>query len=117
MSRKPKILRETALSSVPVQVPPVKTEEKEGKLYVTATYQRPAWQRMLGADNDCNRTYGLDQYGREVYDSCNDKATVNQIIRRFAKRHKLSRTEAEKAVTTFMKTLMSRGLIGMRVEK
>ena len=77
---------------------------------------RPAWQRMLGADQHCNRSYGLDAYGRDVYGDCNGKAGVRAIIKRFAKRHAVSKPEAEKAVTLFIKTMMSRGLIAMELE-
>lgn len=115
MSRRANISRSTALAAVPVQVPHARTEEKNGKLYVTVKYRRPGWQRLLGADEECDRTYGLDQYGREVYTGCNGKAAVSTIVKRFAKQHALSRPEAEKAVTTFLKTLMARGLIGMEL--
>jgi hypothetical protein len=110
------IRRDDALLARPVQVPPVSTEEKNARLYVTVQYKRPGWQRFLGADTYCQRTYGLDAYGREVYSACNGKSSVKEIIRRFAKAHRLSRPEAEKAVTTFMRTLMSRGLIGMAMK-
>ncbi len=107
------LTREDALQARPIQVPPVASEEEGAKLRVTVQYRRPGWQRFLGADNYCRRTYRLDTYGREVYDACDGDASVKEIIRGFARSHKLSKPEAEKAVTTFMKTLMSRGLIAM----
>lgn len=116
-SRQSTLSRSDALRARPLQVPPVNTEEKGAKLYVTVKYRRPRWQRVLGAETCCNRTYGLDNYGREVYEACDGSISVQGIIARFAKHHGLSRAEAEKAVTAFMKTLMSRGIIGMAMEE
>lgn len=117
MSKQSTLTRSEALGARPVQVPPLSTEEKDAKLYVTVRYQRPRWQRLMGADTYCRRTYGLDAYGREVYAACDGTASVRKIIRRFAKTHRLSKPEAEKAVTTFIKTLMGRGLIGVAINR
>ena len=109
--------RNGALKARPHQLPPVKSEEKDDKLYVTVRFKRPGWQRILGADEMCERTFGLDPYGRRVYDSCNGKRTVNSIVRKFAEDIKVSVPEAEMVVTKFMRTLMSKGLVAMEMEK
>jgi hypothetical protein len=107
--------REAALNATPVRTASVSREERGEKLYVSLAYDRPRWQRLLGADARCRRTYGLDAYGREVYEACDGKTSVDRIVRRFARNHKLSRAEAETAVTTFMRVLMSRGLVVIRM--
>ena len=110
--------RKAALSGRPHHVPPVKTEEKDGKLYVTVRFRRPSWQKFLGAAEDtCQRTFGLDAYGRAVYESCDGKRTVKSIIRKFADDNNISLPEAEMAVTAFMRTLMMKSLIAMEMEK
>ena len=109
--------RDAALSARPYALPPVKREEKGEKLYVTVQFQRPRWQRLLGADEKCERTFGLDVYGRRVYESCNGKRTVQQVVRRFANATRVSLPEAEMAVTKFLKTLVSKGLVAMVMEK
>lgn len=116
MRGKPQLGRDQALAAMPVKAPPVKTERKGEKLYVTVRFERPGWQRLLGADRTCRRTFGLDPYGQEVYEACNGRTAVRAIVERFAAGHHLSAPEAELAVTTFLKTLMSKGLIGMAVE-
>ena len=112
-----RLTRQAALSACPVKTPPVRAETRNEKLYVTIEYQRPRWQRWLGADERCRREYGLDAYGREVYDACDGRASVHDIIRVFGKRHGISPAESEKAVTMFVKTLMSRGLIGIAISE
>jgi len=109
--------REAALKGRPHRSPPVRKEEKEGKLYVTVKFERPRWQRILGADSTCERTFGLDDYGRRVYESCDGKRTVKSIIKHFAATTRVSLPEAEMAVTKFMRTLLSKGLVAMEMEK
>lgn len=119
--RKPRLSVETrrdaAMNGRPRQMPYVSREEKDGKLYVTVSLERPRWQRVLGADHLCDRTFGLDNYGRLVYESCTGKKSVKQIIAGFAEKTHVSRPEAEVAVTQFMRTLMSKGLVMMEMEK
>jgi hypothetical protein len=103
------------LAAVPVKAPALKTEHKSGKVYVTVEFERPAWQRFLGAERRCRRTFGLDAYGQEVYGACDGKTPVRAMIDRFGDGHRLSRPEAEMAVTTFLKTLMAKGLVGMEM--
>lgn len=98
-------------------MPPVRREEKNGKLYVTVRFKRPGWQRILGAVETCERTFGLDAYGRRVYERCDGKRTVEEIVGSFADVTRISLPEAEMAVTRFMKTLMSKGLIAVEIDR
>lgn len=107
--------REKALEAKPVHLPFLKKEQKDEKLYVTVKLQRPLWQRALGADKLCERTFGLDCYGQEVYKACGEDKKIKTIIDEFAKNHKLSVTEAEMAVTKFITTLITKGLIYVEV--
>ena len=81
MSRRLNIDRRAALQACPARAPALRKEKKDGKLYVTVEFERPSWQRMLGAERLCKRTFGLDAYGREVYAYCNGKRPVEQIVR------------------------------------
>lgn len=109
--------RHAALEAVPHRAPYVRREEKDGKLYVTVRFERPRWQRALGAQSECERTFGLDPYGRRVYECCDGRTPVSRIINQFAGQSRISRPEAELAVTRFMRTLLSKGLVVMEMEK
>ena len=118
MSRKkPALSKERAMDAMPVKAPVVKTERKNSKLYVTVRFERPTWQRALGAERYCNRTFGLDAYGEEVYEGCDGKTSVKEIVRRFSGKHHVSYAEAETSVAAFMKTLIAKGLVGMQISK
>jgi len=101
----------------PHRLPAVRQEEKNDKLYVTVLFERAKWQRLLGADQTCERTFGLDGYGQRVYASCDGKRTVKQIVERFANQTHVSVPEAEMAVAQFLRTLLSKGLVAMEMEK
>jgi hypothetical protein len=109
--------RKASLDAVPYRLPVVRREEKNGKVYVTVCFDRPRWQQFLGADETCQRTFGLDAYGRQVYQNCDGQRSVRQIIHLFSKATRVSKPEAEAAVTKFMRTLISKGLIAMQMEK
>ncbi len=109
--------RNAALDGVPRQIPPVRTEEKDGKLLVTLKFRRPRWQRFLGADEMLNRTFRLDKYGQQVYTACDGDRSVRQIVKHFAKATKVSEPEAELAVAKFMHTLIVKGLVAIEMEK
>lgn len=115
-SKPPVLDRKTAMSGHPVQLPFKRREEKDGKFYVTIEFRRPRWQQVMGADAVCERSFGLDAYGREVYDACDGKTNVSRIVKNFARNHKLSVVEAEVAVSSFLTTLMKRGMIGIEMK-
>jgi hypothetical protein len=110
--------RRVALSARPEQTPTIGIQEREdGGVQVSIRLQRRPWLGLFGKYGDVERTFGLDPLGREVYEACSGKADVKTLIRRFARNHKVSRAEAELAVTTFLKTLLQKGLIVMAVDK
>lgn len=114
-TKAPMLDRRTAMGGFPRQLPTKRVEDKDGKLLVTIAFRRPRWQQILGADEHCERTFSLDPYGREVYEACTGRTNVNQIVKSFARNHKITFVEAEVAVATFLKTLMTRGMIGMEL--
>ena len=116
-TKAPMLDRDTAMNGIPVKLPLKKSEEKDNKLYVTVEFRRPRWQQILGADEICERSFGLDTYGRQVYEACDGKNNVQKIVNRFAQKNKISVAEAEVSVSTFLKTLMTRGIIGMELRK
>jgi len=109
--------REAALTAVPYPLPVVRKKEEGKKLYVTVMFERPKFQQFLGAEANCERTFGLDAYGRQVYETCDGKRSVKEIINKFAYKTKVRRPEAETADTKFFRVLMTKGLIAMQMEK
>lgn len=110
--------RSVAFDARPMHVP-VKSAEADakGELHVVMEYARPNWQQRIGGSAKCERTFVLDRLGREVYEWCDEKRSVRQIVARFAAEHKVSCAEAEYSVTTYLKTLLKKGLVAMVVDR
>lgn len=110
--------RRWALQQKPVQVPVLDSSEADaGELHIQLKLHRPKWQQMLGARGEFERTFVLDAYGREVYESCDGKKKVTTIVKQFARKHKISEREAELSVTTYLKTLIRKGLVAVPVKE
>jgi hypothetical protein len=104
------------MAARPRKLPFIRRREVDGKLQVTVTIIRPGWARWLGGPGEVERTLALDSLGREVYDACDGRTRVAKIVRDFASRHKVSVAESEAAVTTFLQTLMKKGLVEMAID-
>ena len=57
----------------------------------------------------------LDEVGSEVWRLCDGELSVDQIIRRMARRYKLNRKEAETSTTEYLRQLGKRRLVGFAV--
>ena len=112
---RPAITRQDAMAACPLRTPALREQAAGDDLKVTVKCRRPRWQRALGALEFCEHTFMLDTLGREVYAACDGSASVASIIGSFAARHHLSVSEAELAVTRYLRTLMMRGLLTMRL--
>lgn len=109
--------RIAALDAVPRRSPVVRSEMEGGKLRVTVKMNAGRWQRMLGANATVNRTFGLDKYGHQVYEACDGKRTVKEIVKGFAEETHVSLPEAETAVTKFIHTLLCKALLVIEMER
>jgi hypothetical protein len=110
--------RDMAMKSRPVQTPALRQKELDnGGLRVTLLFKRNKWQKWLGAPAEYQRSYDLDELGREVYEVCTGDKQVKEIIRTFGRSHSMSAAEAEMAVTSYLRTLVSKGLVAMAVSR
>lgn len=113
-----RIPRQAAMGGRPVRTPVLRREEDTGgKTRITVTVPGPDWLRWIGGPKRIERSFRLDALGREVYGACDGQTDVETMIRRFAKKHHIGQAEAELAVTTFLKTLMMKGLVVMEMDR
>lgn len=76
------------------------------------------WRRwLLRLPEGARKTFELDALGLLVWNLCDGKHNVQQIIRRLAKQHQLNLRQAEVATLAFLATLTRKGLIGMPIAK
>jgi hypothetical protein len=92
-------------------------EDPAGALHVTLLFQRAPWLGWLGGGGETRRTFVLDALGKALYQDCDGRRRVEELIEDFAQKHHVSPAEAEYSVTTFLRTMVQKGLVAMAVEK
>ena len=120
MARTKKISREAMLGSKPVRNELVHWERNDsGEVLITLTRQT-GWKINLLAKIfyvPKKRKIALDEIGSAVWEMCDGKHTVDRMIRRLADKHQLNRREAEVALTTYLRQLGKKRLVGFAVSK
>lgn len=126
MKRQPKtsggeapFTRESALSAVPI-APGVKERhplENGGVRVVVAVPTSPLQRKILRLPETVQRDFELDAIGREILEQCDGKTTVADMLAGFSRKHGISRIEGDKAVLTFIRTLVSKGIIILTIPK
>lgn len=108
-----KLSRQQSLQAVPIPAAIAEETPLDGggvKLAVMVA-TRPMQRKILRLPETVKREYELDAFGREVFALCDGKNTVADILERFCKKHKLPQQEGETAILTFIRTLVSKGLV------
>ena len=62
------------------------------------------------------QTMTLDEIGRQIWNLCDGKRTVEDIIDEFSDIHRLTFHEARVAATGYMKSLVERGTLAMAIQ-
>ena len=115
--RKPRLTRNAAMTARPYPMPGIKTQtEDDQSIRITIHFQRSEWQKWFGAPPEYEKQFELDSLGSEVFRACDGKTSVGKIVERFAASHGLNAAEAEMAVARYMKTLMTKRIIGMALD-
>lgn len=116
------LTREQSLASKPVKNPNVKWEKTEtGEVVLEFPVKLPRRIRLAGwligkkTDEKSTRKIELDEVGSLVWEGCDSRTTVAEIVRKVAKAYKLPRKEAEHSTTLFLKLLAQRGVLLMDV--
>ena len=63
-----------------------------------------------------DRTITLDEVGSEVWQMCNGKTSVAQMIERLGTKYQLNRKEAEVSLLSYLKTLGQKRFVGFLVD-
>ena len=119
--RRPRPLsREQSLASVPLRnqvVEVEQTDEGETRLVIPlrATWWAGPLSRLFYVPR--KRRVVLDSIGSYVWDLCDGKRNVRDIIHALSTRYKLHRKEAEVSVVAYLRQLARRGIIGIAVLK
>lgn len=108
------------LQAVPYENSSVRTEHCEDGTIIWAPirqrwYMKPPLSWLFQFRSE--KGFGLDSLGSEVWEQCNGRRTVEQIIDEFAENHRVEFHEARLVVMHFMRMLMTRELIALAGHK
>jgi len=111
-----KIAATRFLAAVPHKNAAMKMERLRDGAMVSVPVRRPGWLippiSWLLPWSDCRRVQ-LDRPGTEVLDLCDGRRTVEEVVERFSRTHKLSFREGQVAVTQFLSDLLRRGIVAL----
>ena len=107
------------LSAKPVRLSDAEpVEHATGQWRLTVPLKPVGWAaRFLRVPQNVTKTFELDELGKLVWDACDGRTSVRQVIRNLASRYDLNEREAEVATLAFLRTLMRKGLIGIPAPK
>jgi hypothetical protein len=113
--KKPAVSREDALDARPVRAPGVTLKETgDGGARLTIPLKSSArWGWLFRLPSDATKTFELDAIGLFVWQHCDGKTSVQQIIRKLADRYNLGLRQAEVPTVQFLNVLSRKGLIGI----
>jgi hypothetical protein len=105
------------LGAVPCRNQAAETSrQSDGSLVVAVPLQRPRFMvppLTWVLPYSSRRRVQLDALGTEVFELCDGRRNVEQIIEQFSARHRLTFREAQLSVGEFLKQLTRRGLVAI----
>ncbi|HDD63669.1 MAG TPA: PqqD family protein [Thermoprotei archaeon] len=114
VKKRPQITKEMLLMSKPVRNPTITWEKyPSGEIAVKVKIVKKGKRR----DKVYEKKYLLDEVGSFVWNMCDGKHTVNDIISALMEKYKLHRREAEASLLQYLNMLSQRMLIGFMLPK
>lgn len=111
--------REDILSAKPIRNPLIKWEIQEsGDVQMVIPLKKTTKLKILSYlfRVPGRKTVVLDRLGTEVWLVCDGETTVNEIIEKLCKKHKMSRKESEVSLFSYLQQLVKRGYIGLEMK-
>ena len=118
-TKKPRLTQQESLAAKPTRLVSAGMQIDEnggGRLKVPLPHARWAWW-IFKAPSGATKTFEFDAIGIFVWEACDGKNNVQQIIRKLSKRYNLTLREAQVSTVKFLHTLSRKGLVGMEIKK
>jgi hypothetical protein len=115
----PSITREQMMNGKPIRNEELIVERSEdGEVTLKRARRNVWWLNMLAKVSRLPeyQTLTLDRVGSSVWDWCDGKNSIGDVIAMLAKEHKLSRKEAEVSMLAYLKQLAQRGVIAVVID-
>jgi len=118
--KKPILSRDQVYASRPMRNPNLRWERTEEGLVVLAIPRR---EDLLGKILTIvfvvpkSRSVQLDEVGSFVWDLCDGENSIREMIDRLSGEYKLNRKEADVSLTTYLRDLAKRGIVGFELDR
>jgi hypothetical protein len=113
-SKKPRLSLLEALNAKPVRLVNAPVEARsDGGAMLKVPLRQTRWTGwLLRMPKGATKSFELDEIGKMVWEQCDGKTSVQQIIRKLSRFCKITPAEAKPATLAFLQTLGKKGLIG-----
>ncbi len=112
--KKPRLTLAQTLAARPLRLVEAEVHKREdGGVNLKVSLKQMKFGWFLKMPEGATKTFEMDEMGRMVWELCDGKTAVQQMIRKLAKRYNLNIREAQVATTTFLNMLTKKGLVGM----
>jgi hypothetical protein len=117
LKRQPRLTKQRALGSYPLRNQAVEWRSEGDKTILIARRREDRVGRLLSLFFVVpkERKYDLDRVGSYVWEHCDGRHTVSDLIEGLARKYKLNRKEAEVSLTAFLRILGKRKLVAIAV--
>lgn len=121
--KEPEVTREDSLGAVVHPNQRLRIERSaDGVVTLYAPFRSSAMVERLsrwlgGPDHAPEAKVELDEVGSFVWEMCDGRTTVREMIARLAEKYKLGRKEASASLTTFLRSLAQRNLVAVVILK
>lgn len=110
----PAITHNQALAARPRRLTEAELQPRGTGAAITVPVHPTRWGRWIfRVPHGITKTFELDAIGIFVWNQCDGRNSVQQIIRKLAHEYRLNTREAEVSTIQFLHTLAKKGLIGM----
>jgi len=108
-----KVSLETVKKLVPTRAPAVEIQRYDNGLTITVRRSDTRLARVLSwfFILPLSKRFNLDKHGALVWDLCDGRRNVEEVIRKFGEEEKLERERAEPSVLQFLTMLSGRRLV------
>jgi hypothetical protein len=114
--KKATISRHESLAVRPIRLVQAEVEQTGEGAKLKVPLRQTRWNGWFFRIPDgATKTFEFDPLGLLVWNSCDGRTSVQQIIRKLAKEYRLNLREAEVPTLKFLQMLVKKGLVGMPI--
>jgi len=118
--KKPLLSKDQVYASRPLRNPNLRWERNEQGLVVLSIPRRTDFLGKILTVVFVvpkSRSVQLDEVGSLVWDLCDGTNSIREMIERLSREYKLNRKEADVSLTTYLRNLAKRGIVGFELDR